>query len=276
MSKLFVQHNTPVVDLDILAREAVEPGSRALKQLVAHFGQQILKPAGSDSDDAGQQLVLDREKLGSIVFNDERERKKLNSIVHPAVRRLLAWKLIKLWLTGHKLAIVDAPLLIEAGLWKFCGAIVIVYWYDIWASTPCSRTLTLGHFSSEALQVQRIRARNNVSAEEAQSRIRAQAPLSSKLAYADHVIDNSGPVADLDDQVATVARKLKRKAGWFYLVSWLVPPIGILSGALLIAWRLGFKGVGKSRRSKYATRGEQQRRKKHTAESRDEIELQPR
>jgi len=52
----------------------------------------------------------------------------LNSIVHPAVRRLLAWELLKNWIKGEKVCVVDAPLLIEAGLWRFCGAIVVVYW----------------------------------------------------------------------------------------------------------------------------------------------------
>jgi dephospho-CoA kinase len=116
---LLKAQGVPLIDLDILAREAVAPNSYALSALVSHFGQDILNP----SDQA-----LNREKLGSIVFNDEKQRRVLNSIVHPAVRRLLAWNLLKCWLRGERLAVVDAPLLIEAGLWRFCGAIVVVYW----------------------------------------------------------------------------------------------------------------------------------------------------
>lgn len=86
--------------------------------MVSHFGDEILHPSGE----------LNREKLGSIIFGNEKERKVLNSIVHPAVRRLLAWELVKCWFRGEKVAVVDAPLLIEAGLWKMCGAIVVVYW----------------------------------------------------------------------------------------------------------------------------------------------------
>lgn len=119
MSKQLQAHGVPVVDLDVLARVAVEPDSYALGALVAHFGNSILKPDGS----------LNREKLGQIVFGNERERKVLNSIVHPAVRRLLVWELVKAWLRGEKVCVVDAPLLIEAGLWKMCGAIVVVYWF---------------------------------------------------------------------------------------------------------------------------------------------------
>lgn len=60
----------------------------------------------------------------------------LNGIVHPAVRRLLAWELAKCWIKGEKMVVVDAPLLIEAGLWKFCGAVVVVYWFVPFPSLP--------------------------------------------------------------------------------------------------------------------------------------------
>lgn len=119
VSKQLQAHGVPVIDLDVLARVAVEPDSYALSALVAHFGPQILQP---------DTRSLDREKLGRIVFGNEKERKVLNSIVHPAVRRLLAWELVKAWMRGERVCVVDAPLLIEAGLWKMCGAIIVVYW----------------------------------------------------------------------------------------------------------------------------------------------------
>ena len=118
VSSLLQAHQIPLIDLDILARLAVAPNSYALSALTKHFGPSILLPDGA----------LNREALGAIVFNDEKERKVLNSITHPAVRRLLAWELLKAWMRGDKVCVVDAPLLIEAGLWKFCGAIIVVYW----------------------------------------------------------------------------------------------------------------------------------------------------
>ena len=119
MSNLFKSHDVPVIDLDVLARVAVQPGSFALRSIVRHFGaERVLKPDGT----------LDREALGNIVFNDEKERRVLNGIVHPAVRRLLAWEVLKCWLRGQPICVVDAPLLIEAGLWRICGQIVVVYW----------------------------------------------------------------------------------------------------------------------------------------------------
>ncbi|GAA6033582.1 hypothetical protein JCM8097_001468 [Rhodosporidiobolus ruineniae] len=238
VTALLQQHGLPVIDLDLLARRAVEPDSYALGRLVAHFGPSILREDGS----------LDREKLGGIVFNNADERKVLNSIVHPAVRRLLAWELVKAWLRGERVCVVDAPLLIEAGLWKMCGAIIVVY-------------------CSEILQLKRLRERNSLKLADAQARLAAQAPLSSKLVYADHVLDNSGPVSDLSAQVESVVAKLRQRAGWSWVVSWLVPPVGIVRGLLLVGWRLWIKGVGKEKRKR--TRGE-------GAKKAEEIELRDR
>ncbi|KAM0790529.1 hypothetical protein ACM66B_003399 [Microbotryomycetes sp. NB124-2] len=228
VSALLKAHDIPLIDLDILAREAVEPNSRALKQIQKHFGSDVI-----NSTDG----TLNRERLGQIVFNDERQRKVLNGIVHPAVRRLLAWQLVKCWVTGNKVAVVDAPLLIEAGLWRFCGSIVVVY-------------------CSENLQLQRLQTRNNLSPADARSRISAQAPLNSKLVYADYVIDNSGSRQDLDNQVLTVINKLNKRAGWIWVVLWLLPPVGIVVGLFRVAYRLFVVRVGKQRRKGRGTRGE--------------------
>jgi dephospho-CoA kinase len=111
-------NNISIIDLDILARKAVEPNSYALSKIINHFGTQILNNLGQ----------LDRDKLGQIIFANQNQRKLLNKIVHPAVRRLLLWELIKCWFKGDKIVVVDAPLLIEAGLWKLCAVIVVVYW----------------------------------------------------------------------------------------------------------------------------------------------------
>ena len=119
MSSLFKSHRIPVIDADVLAREAVQPGTQGLTQIVAYFGPEVLLQDGS----------LDRKKLGAIIFNDETKRKKLNSIVHPAVSRAIFWNVFSYWLKGEKLCVVDVPLLIEGGLWKWMGKVVVVYWY---------------------------------------------------------------------------------------------------------------------------------------------------
>ena len=70
---------------------------------------------------------LDRKKLGSVIFNDEGKRKQLNGIVHPAVRRAMIWGIVRAWIRGEKVCIVDVPLLIETGIWKWVGKVVVVY-----------------------------------------------------------------------------------------------------------------------------------------------------
>lgn len=111
----------PVVDADVLARQVVMPGTPGLRQIVKYFGADILFPDGT----------LDRKKLGSIIFNDETKRRKLNSIVHPAVRRAMGMEVLTHWIKGHKYCILDVPLLIEGGLYQWVAKVVVVYWYVI-------------------------------------------------------------------------------------------------------------------------------------------------
>jgi dephospho-CoA kinase len=96
----------------------VQPGTPALRRIVEFFGPDVLLPDGA----------LDRPKLGSIVFQDETKRKKLNAIVHPAVRRAMAWQVLGHWWRGEKLCVLDVPLLIEGGLYKLVAKVVVVYW----------------------------------------------------------------------------------------------------------------------------------------------------
>ena len=103
----------------------VEPGTTALAKIKETFGKQVLFPDGT----------LDRKKLGSIIFANESQRKKLNAIVHPAVRKAMLWQVLGYWIKGHKYCVMDVPLLIEGGLWRWVGGVVVVYWYGILSFT---------------------------------------------------------------------------------------------------------------------------------------------
>jgi dephospho-CoA kinase len=118
VSSLLKSSNIPVVDADVLAREVVEPGTPALRAIAKEFGPDVLRDDGS----------LDRPKLGSIVFSDETKRRKLNAIVHPAVRKGMAWAIVGHWLKGERICVVDVPLLVESKLYRFVGRVVVVYW----------------------------------------------------------------------------------------------------------------------------------------------------
>jgi len=123
-SKLFssTPHSIPLVDLDLIAREVVEPNdsSKTLQKLVNHFGDSILQSDGT----------LNRPALGRLTFGKDNEvnRKVLNKYTHSAIRKRLAWRIFKFWITGHSIVIIDTPLAVEAGLWKFCGEMVLVWW----------------------------------------------------------------------------------------------------------------------------------------------------
>lgn len=198
--------------MDVLARQVVEPGQPALKAIESHFGASVIQENGT----------LNREALGQIVFNDPAQRAILNKITHPAVRKAMARQIFLHWLRGVKVCVVDAPLLIEAGLWRFCGKIVIVY---------CSKEL----------QIKRLASRNQLSREQAESRISAQAPLDSKIPYADYLIVNEGSLEEFMEQLKTTTLQLKQDAGWSWFLSRWIPPLGLVKGLCIVFYRLFIK-----------------------------------
>ncbi|KAG1731946.1 dephospho-CoA kinase-domain-containing protein [Suillus lakei] len=215
VSSILKSRQVPVIDADVLAREVVQPGTKGLSQIVAYFGSEVLLP----------DATLDRKKLGAIIFNNEAKRKKLNSIIHPAVSRAILFNVFWCWLRGKKLCVVDVPLLIEGGLWKWMGKVVVVY---------CSADI----------QLQRLMKRDNSSREDALARLNSQLPIAQKVEYADIVVDNSGSLEDLKQQIHSCLVKLERKAGWSWRLSWICPPFALISAL----WTLGWRSVKRSRR----------------------------
>ncbi|KAG8903443.1 hypothetical protein FRB99_003265 [Tulasnella sp. 403] len=169
VSGIIAAHHIPIVDADLISREVVAPGTPGLARIIKEFGPEVLQEDGT----------LDRMKLGQIIFNDDAKREQLNGILHPAIRRAMMLQVAKFWLKGEKICVVDVPLLIEAGLSRFMGRVVVVYW---------------------EIQLQRLMKRDGSNREAAIARVNAQLPLADKLDYADHVIDNSGSTQDLEDQ----------------------------------------------------------------------------
>ncbi|KAF4576419.1 hypothetical protein EYR36_004396 [Pleurotus pulmonarius] len=190
VSKMVGEAGIPIIDADLLARKVVEPGTRTLKRIVAEFGEEILLPDGH----------LDRKKLGAIIFGDEGQRRKLNAIVHPAVRWEMFVGVVKCWVRGHRVCVLDVPLLIEGGLWKWVGKVAVVY---------CPRSV----------QLQRLMQRDSCTEAEAVARLDSQLSIEEKVVYADYVVDNSGEMDALKGQVSRFVSSIVR-GGWI-----LVPPI---------------------------------------------------
>jgi dephospho-CoA kinase len=129
VSNLLRERSVPVIDADVLAREVVAPGTSGLRAIVSQFGAGVLLPDGT----------LDRKKLGGIIFRDATKRKVLNGIVHPAVRRAMLRDVVRCWWGGESVCVLDVPLLVEAGLWRWVGDIVVVYWWVSPFICPTSR-----------------------------------------------------------------------------------------------------------------------------------------
>ncbi|EIW60228.1 CoaE-domain-containing protein [Trametes versicolor FP-101664 SS1] len=208
VSALLRAHNVPIVDADVLARKVVEPGTPALAAIVRAFGAGVLRADGT----------LNRAALGARVFADDKQRATLDAIVHPAVRREMFWAVLRCWWHGERVCVLDVPLLIEGGLWKWVAKVVVVY-------------------CSAELQLQRLMKRDNSSREDASSRLNAQLPIAEKVQYADVVLDNSGSLQDLERQVDQLVQRLVKEAGWTWRISWLCPPLGVASAVCTIGWR---------------------------------------
>ncbi|BCK71961.1 dephospho-CoA kinase [Streptomyces libani subsp. rufus] len=178
VSRLLASYGAVIVDADKIAREVVEPGTPGLAAVVEEFGADILAPDGT----------LDRPKLGGIVFSDPGRLKALNAIVHPLVGARSA----ELEASAGPDAVVvhDVPLLRENGLAPLYDLVVVV---DAAPRTQLDRLVRL----------------RGMTEGEAKSRMAAQATREQRLAVADLVIDNDGPLEALEPQVRAVWERLR-------------------------------------------------------------------
>ncbi|KKB43317.1 dephospho-CoA kinase [Bacillus thermotolerans] len=177
VSRLLQELGYTIVDADVAARKVVEPGQPALQQIAEAFGEGILLPDGS----------LDRAKLGERIFNNEEERKKLNSIIHPAVRQFMKDEKEAAIEAGKQTIIMDIPLLYESKLTWMVGKVIVVY-------------------VDKDTQLQRLMARNQLDEDAAKARIASQLPLAEKAAQADAVIDNNGTIEETKEQLLRILR----------------------------------------------------------------------
>jgi dephospho-CoA kinase len=177
-------HGVPVIDADELAREVVAPGTAGLRAIVETFGEGVLDAAGA----------LDRKGLARIVFSDDGARRRLNAITHPRIGQRTADLADELRRAGEPLGCYEAALLVENGVADMFRPLVVV-------SCP------------DAVQIERIVARDEASREEAMARLAAQKPLAEKVAVADFVIDTDGPLARSHERTDAVLRALCDKLG---------------------------------------------------------------
>ena len=182
VARMLEERGAVVFDADLLAREAVEPGTPGHTAVIERFGADVLAPGGE----------LDREALASIVFADPSARRDLEQIVHPEVRRLFA-EGSEAYRDTDRIVVFSAPLLVESGMHTAFEILVVV-----------SATV--------ATQIERLMRQRGMSEAAIRARIDAQAPLEDKAAVADFLVDNGGTLAELESQVERLWHDLSARA----------------------------------------------------------------
>lgn len=178
-----IAHNRgiPIIDADKIAREIVQIGKPAFREIVDYFGTQVIADDGN----------LDRKILGKIVFHDHSKLHKLNDITHPRIMNEIKNRIEKLKKRKEPMVIIDAALLIEMNMRE----LVDVIWLVI---TP------------EALQTKRLTERDQLTESEALERIKSQMSTDEKLKYADAIINNDGDLEQLKSNVNELIDRLNQ------------------------------------------------------------------
>jgi len=176
---MLIRKGARLIDADRLAREVVEPDKPAYNEIVAEFGDSVLLP----------DRTLNREALAASVFADENKRRRLMDITHPRIGQEML-RLVKLYSDqGAPLLVIDAALLLESPATKWIKPVIVVV-------------------AEEAVKLERVCARDRCNREDVLKRIRSQWPDAERVKFADYVINNSGTLENLEDQIENLWRRI--------------------------------------------------------------------
>ena len=180
VSDLLEIHGCHIVDLDVISREVVLPGTDGLNELVESFGDSILLSDGS----------LDRKNLRDVLYKKGRNRAKIEQILHPKILQKMKSSMESF---KEGVMVVVIPLLVEKELWgPFDRAIVV----DCDVDT----------------QIKRLTARENIDNAKAQTMLLAQASREQRVQLGDHlptdIIDNNSKISDLKGSIESISQKL--------------------------------------------------------------------
>lgn len=179
VSKILKEYNIPVIDADIIARDILLKYPKVLEDIKFQFGEAFFDERGS----------LKRRELGNYVFKEKSRKEKLEAITLPYIIKEIFDCIEKYNREGAKLCIVDAPTLIEVGLYKYMDYNILV-WTD------------------ESTQIKRVKERDLLSEELILDRIKMQVSLDEKKNYVDFVIDNTQTIIHTKEQIKTVLKRI--------------------------------------------------------------------
>lgn len=188
VARMFAERGATVIDADAIVHELQAPGAPLVDEIAGAFGPDVL-----DADGA-----LDRKALGDLVFRDPEARQRLNALVHPKVGAEFARRLRAAQGAGATLVVLDIPLLFEGREAGSGGTSAMDFRATVLVWVP------------QEVQIERQMARDGCTRTEAERRVHAQMPLDEKRELADHVIDNSGDLAETARQVDEIVRQVAR------------------------------------------------------------------
>ena len=180
VSAMLERLGAEVIDADLVSREVVEPGTKALAEVVAAFGQGMLEPDGS----------LSRPALAQLVFADSAQRVKLEAILHPLIKERTMQRIAQ---SKSFVVVYVVPLLVEAK---------VDYPFDLVVSIECG----------VETQIQRLIDSRNLSREDSLARITAQATEAQRVQRADVWLDGSLTLAELEVEVSKLWESILRQA----------------------------------------------------------------
>ncbi|MBI4536476.1 MAG: dephospho-CoA kinase [candidate division NC10 bacterium] len=187
VAAMLAARGAAVVDADRIARTLQEPGQPCLRQIVEAFGTEVV---GADGR-------LDRLRLAGLVFGDAAARRRLEAIMHPAIRQTVSAELWRAEAAGASVGVVEAALILEAGQRERYDCLVVV-------AAPAE------------VQLERLMRQRGLGEAEARRRIAAQWTTERKAALADYVIDNGGEpaatAAQVDALLAALAGRMSAPA----------------------------------------------------------------
>ena len=176
VANMFKSFGAELIDADKIAHRVIRPGSEIYKKIINAFSRSILK----------KNKTIDRKKIAKAVFKDKKLLQKLNRIIHPEVIKIIENQICA---STKDIVVLDAPLLIEAGLERLVDKLIVVSIH-------------------KKKQIERALKKASLSEADILKRIKAQIPLKDKIRLADFVIDNSSTIGKTRKQVVSIRRSV--------------------------------------------------------------------
>ena len=182
VSNMFIEKNIPVIDTDKIAKELLSIDTEAYNEVIEMCGPDI-KLSNNE---------INRKRLASIIFANKDIRDRLNSIIHPRVKKIMMSEVARHKQMETKVIVIDVPLLFESGFDKYVDETITVF----------------VNFES---QLDRLMSRDQIDMEYANLKIKAQLPLSEKVKQSTYVIDNSLSILETKKQFIKILEKIEEK-----------------------------------------------------------------